>query len=83
MLATEKRQNEDPRSFGELFHLCYDEIADIQFSEALKLVLGFLHSVLQDCLFLSEQQMNEIIDRFIEKLSVQFKMIFTPVKQAA
>jgi len=31
ILAVEKRQNEDPRALGELFFLCYDEIADIQF----------------------------------------------------
>jgi len=82
MLATHKRQYEDPRSLGELFHLCYDEMADIRFSDALALVLGFLREVLGDCLFLSDAQMNEIIDRFISKLSVCFNSFFDPLQTA-
>jgi len=82
ILATEKRQNEDPRSLGELFHLCYDEMADISFSEALALILNMLREVLTDCLFLSDNQIDEIIERFISKLSVQFKSFFIPLKAA-
>lgn len=83
ILATQKRENEDPRSFGELFHLCYDEMADIQFSDALVLILGLLRNVLNDCLFLSDTQINEIIDQFISKLSACFKVLFLPLKTAS
>jgi len=82
MLAVHKRQNEDPRSLGELFHLCYDEIAEIQFSEALALVLTLIRDVLNECHFLSDMEINEIIDAFIEKLSSCFKLSLSTFEQA-
>lgn len=73
ILAVEKRQKEDPRALGELFFLCYDEVADIQFSEALELVLGLLRNVLEESLFLTKEQINLLIDAFISKLPEHFK----------
>jgi len=78
MLATQKRQNEDPRSLGELFHLMYDEIADIRFSDALAQILAMFRETLTECMFLSETQIKEIIDRFVAKLSGCFRAFFTP-----
>ena len=83
ILATEKRQNEDPRSLGELFHLCYDEMPDIQFSEVLNLVLSLLRDVLLDCIFIDDEQINKIIECFISKLSTCFKRCFEPSLSAA
>jgi len=79
LLVEQKRQNEDPRSLGELFHLCYDEMADIQFSDVFAIILNLLHETLAECLFLSDKQINAIIDLFIAKLSVHFKTFFTPL----
>jgi len=73
ILALEKRQNEDPRALGELFFLCYDEVADIQFSEALELILSLLRSVLEEAFFLTNEQINQLIDAFILKLPEYFK----------
>jgi len=77
ILAAQKRQNEDPRSMGELFYLMYDEMADIQFADALKLILGLIRETLADCLFLSDNQVAEIISRFVSKLSACFKHLFS------
>lgn len=73
ILALEKRQNEDPRALGELFFLCYDELADIQFSEALELILSLLRAVLEESLFLTSEQVSTLIDAFISKLPEYFK----------
>jgi len=73
ILALEKRQNEDPRTLGELFFLCYDEAADIQFSEAMELILELLRNVLEESLFLTEEQISYLIDAFITKLPCHFK----------
>lgn len=73
ILASDKRHNEDPRTFTELFHSCYDEAADITFARALSLVLDTLHASLHDCLFLSETEINTIIDTFISGISANFK----------
>lgn len=73
ILALEKRQNEDPRALGELFFHGYDEIADIQFAEALEIILSLLRDVLEEALFLSNDQINQLIDVFIAKLPSHFK----------
>ena len=83
IMAAEKRQNEDPRSFGQLFHLCYDELADTQFSDVLALIITLLRENLTEFLFLSDKQINEIIDMFVSKLSAHFKVIFAPESAAA
>lgn len=73
ILALEKRQNEDPRALGELFFHCYDEVADINFSEALQLILGLIKNVLEETLFLTDKEVIHLIDAFVEKLPQHFK----------
>ena len=73
ILALEKRQKEDPRALGELFFECYDEVADIQFAEALELILSLLRDVLEEILFLSSEQIDQLIDAFIAKLPEYYK----------
>lgn len=60
ILAVEKQQNEDPHTLGELLFLCYDEVADIQFSEALELIRSLLRNVLEESLFLTKEQINQL-----------------------
>lgn len=73
ILAMEKRQNEDPRALGEIFFHCYDEVADIQFAEALELIFTLFRNVLEEALFLSKEQIDRLIDAFIIKLPEYFK----------
>lgn len=76
ILALDKRQNEDPRALGELFFLCYDEVVDIKFAEALELILNLLRDVLQDVLFLTKEQIDQLIDVFISKLPEYYRSKF-------
>ena len=39
LLAVEERENTDGRSLGELFYLGLDELPDLKYMEALRLVL--------------------------------------------
>ena len=73
MLAVDKRQNEDPRSIGELFFLCYDELADHSFADVMALILRCFHDVLQNCLFLEDSDMRMLIDSFVDRLSACFR----------
>ena len=73
ILASDKRHKEDPRTISEMFHSCYDEAADVTFARALTLILDALHTALHECLFLSEAEINAIIDAFITGISVIFK----------
>ena len=77
MLAIDKRQNEDPRSIGELFFLCYDELADHSFADVMALILRCFHDVLQDFLFLEDSDMRMLIDSFVDRLSKCFRGITT------
>jgi hypothetical protein len=78
MLAVDKRQNDDTRSLGELFFLCYDEMPDKSFPDVIAFILRCLHEVLSDCIFLSDIELKFIIDSFISKLSIYFKTFFDP-----
>ena len=73
MLAVDKRQNEDPRSLGELFFLCYDEIADHSFADVMAMILSCLHEALNDCLFMEDSLVRQFIDCFVDKISTCFK----------
>lgn len=76
ILAIEKRQNEDPRALGELFFHCYDEIKDIQFAQAMGIIFSLLRQVLQETLFLCEEEISRLIDAFIAKLPEYYKSNF-------
>ena len=73
MLAVEKRNNEDPRTLGNLFYYCCDELKDIQFSEALTLLLEILRESLRQFIYLTEKRVQEFIDYFISRLPAFFK----------
>jgi len=81
ILAVEKRQTEDPRTLGEIFYLCYDEIAEIKFSEAFELIISLLRNVLEEVLFLTVEQISLLIDVFISKLPEHFKEKMLPKVQ--
>jgi hypothetical protein len=69
ILSLEKRNQEDPRSLGGLFYQCFEEVADIKFEKALLLIMGLLSDTLKEIdLGLTEEQMEMIMDSFIQKL---------------
>ena len=76
ILASDKRHNQDPRTVTELFHSCYDEMADVTFARAMALVLETLHASLHECIFLSEAEISIIIDSFIDGITSVFKDFF-------
>jgi len=49
------------------------KFADIQFAEALELILSLLRDVLEEILFLSSEQIDQLIDAFIAKLPEYYK----------
>jgi len=54
MLSLETRSNIDSKSFGNLFYMCCDEVKDINFAQALFLLMDLLKNNLMDFLHLSE-----------------------------
>lgn len=73
MLAMESRNNTDLRTVGGLFFHCCDEIQDIKFFEAIKIMLDLLKNALYEKLTLTKTQINDFLDYFISKLPSYIK----------
>lgn len=73
MLSIESRNNSDVRTVGGLFYHCCDELQDIQFFEAIQIILDLLKSALYEKLSLTKEQINSFLDYFISTLPTFIK----------
>ena len=64
MLAVSKRESEDPRSMGELFICCTDELADVSFAQASSLCMELFINQAKEILTISEQKISDFVDKF-------------------
>lgn len=79
ILSMERRTMQDPRTLGELFFLGFDEVADVSFEQALMLIMSLLSDTLrEEHLGLTENQMQQIMDSFIDKLPVNIRDCLSP-----
>lgn len=80
ILAVEKRKHDDPRSLGELFFISFDEASDVKFENALILVMSLLSDTLSDStLGLSQEQVEQIMENFIQRLPQSIRSCLQPV----
>ncbi|TEB17430.1 hypothetical protein Psfp_00654 [Pelotomaculum sp. FP] len=68
MLALENRESKDPRTLGNLFYLCCDELKDISFAQAFQLILTMLKNTLRKYLTITDSALHGLIDDFISTL---------------
>jgi len=68
MLAVENRQETDKRSLGEIFFYLSDELADITWIQAMHLLMQTFINTLTDKFSLSENELNQLMDIFMEAL---------------
>ncbi|MBF0467049.1 MAG: transposase [Nitrospirae bacterium] len=73
MLAMEERNNEDDRTFGNLFYLYCDEIRDIQFSTAIQLLLKMLVEHLRKNQISTDDAIHTLLSNFISALPPYYK----------
>ena len=79
ILSLEKRKKQDPRSLGELFFVSFDEASDIKFEQAIMLIMTILADTLRnDHLGLTEEQMEQIMDSFIQNLPHNIRTCLNP-----
>ena len=69
MLAVENRESEDPRTLGELFTYFIDEIADVTFVQAFRLIMDLFSNMMTERFELSEEEISSMIDSFIVALT--------------
>jgi hypothetical protein len=68
-----KRTKADPRTLGNLFHAVCDELRQISFTEALALLLKLLAETLSSIIGLCKEQVQRLIQCFVETLPRAFK----------
>ena len=68
MLAVSKRESEDPRSMGELFMCCTDELADVSFAQAFSLFMELFINQVKGFLTISEQQISDFVEKFLNSI---------------
>jgi hypothetical protein len=73
MLELVRRENADPRTLGNLFHAVCDELRRIGFREAMILLLNFLEETLNKVIGLCKEQVQQLIQSFVETLPRAFK----------
>ena len=67
-LAVEQRESKDDRSIGELFYLSMDELPDVCYREAVRLVMSLFAARLQERGILSEEEIQEQLHVFLAEL---------------
>ena len=68
MLQLEVRNTQDSKTFGGIFFEYCDELEDIKFMEALLLIVDIFKKALHDCLKITEEKINKLLDYFFELL---------------
>ena len=78
LLALEQRQNEDQRTFGEIFFFLVDEMEDITFSRSLFILMDAMMASLQEILKLSEEQLTAFTADFEARLPKYLRNALRP-----
>ena len=81
MLALRTREEQDPRTIGQLFFLCCDELEDIRFVGAILLVFDCLKASLTEEPVLSEEMVESLLDRVFDNLPTFLKRAFPKPKK--
>ena len=68
MLALDKRLEEDPRSFGELFFDTCDELPDITWMKAFMLLLDTFLDIAAEKYFLADDEVENLLGAFVDAL---------------
>ena len=68
LLSLEQRRKIDKRSIGELFYISCDELQDLQYMDALIMVLKKLVSMITEKWLFLENELNAMLDSFLENL---------------
>ena len=73
MLSLENREANDNRSLGELFLYFSDEMSDITWIQAFKMLLQMFRAILTENTELSDEKISELVDAFMNTLPALLK----------
>lgn len=73
MLSAENRVQIDDRTLCELFYDVCDELPDITWHEAFRILMNSLVTTATEKLFLTEEELESLLEEFMSKLPETFK----------
>lgn len=73
MLSLESRESNDERSLGELFLYFSDEMSDITWIQAFRLLLQMFRTLLADNLDIADDEINTLVDAFMDSVPTLLK----------
>jgi hypothetical protein len=76
-LSLERRENSDPRTIGDLFRACADEVKDLSLFEAMKRILALLIDELRKYSEFSERIIDVIIESFFFVVDSFYPQLFS------
>lgn len=79
LLALEQRKSTDARSFGELFMLVADELADISFSQSMQLIVAAMLDSIREVFHATDEQIEKLTEAFLSRLPQELR---TPLSAA-
>ena len=68
ILSLEQRRKVDKRSIGELFYISCDELQDLQYMDALIMVLKKLVTMITEKWLFLEKELDAMLNSFLENL---------------
>ena len=77
LLTLEQRKSVDDRSFGELFMLVVDELADITFSHSMQLIVAAMLDSIRDVFHATDEQIQSLMDAFLSRLPKEFQTMLS------
>ena len=73
LLSLQQRNSSDDRTIGELFFLMIDELADITFGHALRLIVDIMSQMIQERFGLSDDQLDQFVADFVGRLPASYQ----------
>ena len=77
LLALEQRKSTDARSFGELFMLVVDELADITFSHSMQLIVTVMLDCFREAFRVTDEQIEKLTKTFLANLPEAFQSLLS------
>ena len=77
LLALEQRKSVDDRSFGELFMLVVDELADMTFSHSMQLIVAAMLDSIQEIFHATDEQIEKLTEAFLARLPKEFQTLLS------
>jgi hypothetical protein len=77
LLALEQRKFTDNRSFGELFMLLVDELADITFSHSMQLIVAAMLDSIREVFRATDEQIEKLMEAFLSRLPEDFRTLLS------